>query len=210
MTLKRKYSSPQPNHPRVHKVTFMLNDDEQKAVERYLARYKIINKSRWYRETILSHILKTLEEKMMDPFNDEYFMKQALVEACSAAEEGEVPVGAVIVCNNQIIARAHNQTERLNDPTAHAEMLAITAAVGVLGAKYLTGCSLYVTVEPCVMCAGAIGWSQLSKIVYGATDEKRGFQQYAPKALHPKATVKKGVLENECAEEMRKFFQRKR
>ena len=131
---------------------------------------------------------------MMDPFNDEYFMKQALVEACSAAEEGEVPVGAVIVCNNQIIARAHNQTERLNDPTAHAEMLAITAAVGVLGAKY----------------AGAIGWSQLSKIVYGATDEKRGFQQYAPKALHPKATVKKGVLENECAEEMRKFFQRKR
>lgn len=147
---------------------------------------------------------------MMDPFNDEYFMKQALVEARSAAEEGEVPVGAVIVCNNQIIARAHNQTERLNDPTAHAEMLAITAAVGVLGAKYLTGCSLYVTVEPCVMCAGAIGWSQLSKIVYGATDEKRGFQQYAPKALHPKATVKKGVLENECAEEMRKFFQRKR
>ena len=147
---------------------------------------------------------------MMDPFNDEYFMKQALVEACSAAEEGEVPVGAVIVCNNQIIARAHNQTERLNDPTAHAEMLAITAAVGGLGAKYLTGCSLYVTVEPCVMCAGAIGWSQLSKIVYGATDEKRGFQQYAPKALHPKATVKKGVLENECAEEMRKFFQRKR
>ena len=138
---------------------------------------------------------------MMDPFNDEYFMKQALVEARSAAEEGEVPVGAVIVCNNQIIARAHNQTERLNDPTAHAEMLAITAAVGVLGAKYLTGCSLYVTVEPCVMCAGAIGWSQLSKIV---------FQQYAPKALHSKATVKKGVLENECAEEMRKFFQRKR
>ena len=130
---------------------------------------------------------------MMDPFNDEYFMKQALVEARSAAEEGEVPVGAVIVCNNQIIARAHNQTERLNDPTAHAEMLAITAAVGVLGAKYLTECSLYVTVEPCVMCA-----------------EKRGFQQYAPKALHPKATVKKGVLENECAEEMRKFFQRKR
>ena len=97
-----------------------------------------------------------------------------------------------------------------NDPTAHAEMLAITAAVGVLGAKYLTGCSLYVTVEPCVMCAGAIGWSQLSKIVYGATDEKRGFQQYAPKALHPKSTVKKGVLENECAEEMRNFFQRKR
>ena len=145
---------------------------------------------------------------MIDPFNDEYFMKQALIEARAAADEGEVPVGAVIVCNNRIIARAHNQTERLNDPTAHAEMLAITAAVSVLGAKYLTGCSLYVTVEPCVMCAGAIGWSQLSKIVYGATDEKRGFQQYAPKALHPKSTVKKGVLENECAEEMRNFFQR--
>ena len=99
---------------------------------------------------------------MIDPFNDEYFMKQALIEARAAADEGEVPVGAVIVCNNRIIARAHNQTERLNDPTAHAEMLAITAAVSVLGAKYLTGCSLYVTVEPCVMCAGAIGWSQLS------------------------------------------------
>ena len=128
---------------------------------------------------------------MIDPFNDEYFMKQALIEARAAAEEGEVPVGAVIVCNNRIIARAHNQTERLNDPTAHAEMLAITAAVGVLGAKYLTGCSLYVTVEPCVMCAGAIGWSQLSKVVYGAADEKRGFQQYAPKALHPKTNAPK-------------------
>ena len=143
---------------------------------------------------------------MMDPFNDEYFMKQALVEARSAAEEGEVPVGAVIVCNNQIIARAHNQTERLNDPTAHAEMLAITAAVGVLGAKYLTGCSLYVTVEPCVMCAGAIGWSQLSKIVYGATDEKRGFQQYAPKALHPKATVKKGFLKTNAPKKCANSF----
>ena len=199
MALKRKYSPPQPNRPRVHKVTFMLNDEEQKAVDRYLARYNIENKSRWYRETILSH-----------PFNDEYFMKQALVEARAAADEGEVPVGAVIVCNNQIIARAHNQTERLNDPTAHAEMLAITAAVGVLGAKYLTNCSLYVTVEPCIMCAGAIGWSQLSTIVYGASDEKRGFQQYAPKAFHPKAIVKKGVMEKECAEEMQKFFKSRR
>ena len=126
-------------------------------------------------------------------------MKQALVEARAAA-----------VCNNQIIARAHNQTERLNDPTAHAEMLAITAAVGVLGAKYLTNCSLYVTVEPCIMCAGAIGWSQLSTIVYGASDEKRGFQQYAPKAVHPKAIVKKGVMEKECAEEMQKFFKSRR
>ena len=128
---------------------------------------------------------------------DEYFMKQALVEARAAANEGEVPVGAVVVCNNQIIARAHNQTERLNDPTAHAEMLAITAAVSVLGAKYLTGCSLYVTVEPCIMCAGAIGWSQLSTIVYGASDEKRGYQAYAPKAFHPKAVVKKGVMEKD-------------
>lgn len=147
---------------------------------------------------------------MIQPFNDEYFMKQALIEARAAAEDGEVPVGAVIVCNNQIIARAHNQTERLNDPTAHAEMLAITAAVSVLGAKYLTGCSLYVTVEPCIMCAGAIGWSQLSTIVYGASDIKRGFQEYAPKALHPKAIVRKGILEKECAEEMKRFFKGKR
>ncbi|MDO4755838.1 MAG: nucleoside deaminase [Parabacteroides sp.] len=147
---------------------------------------------------------------MIQPFNDEYFMRQALVEARAAAAEGEVPVGAVIVCNNQIIARAHNQTERLNDPTAHAEMLAITAAVNVLGAKYLTDCSLYVTVEPCIMCAGAIGWSQLSTIVYGASDPKRGFQVYAPKAFHPKAIVRKGVLEEECAEEMKHFFKQKR
>lgn len=147
---------------------------------------------------------------MINPFDDEYFMKQALIEARAAAAEGEVPVGAVIVCNNQIIARAHNQTELLNDPTAHAEMLAITAAVGVLGAKYLTGCSLYVTVEPCVMCAGAIGWSQVSTIVYGATDDKRGFQKYAPQALHPKATVKSGILEEECSAEMQKFFRQRR
>ena len=138
----------------------------------------------------------------MNPFNDEYFMKQALVEARAAASEGEVPVGAVIVCNNQIIARAHNQTECLNDVTAHAEMLAITAAAGVLGAKYLTNCSLYVTVEPCIMCAGAIGWAQLSTIVYGASDDKRGFSKFAPQAFHPKAIIKKGILEKECAEEM--------
>lgn len=149
-------------------------------------------------------------EKMINPFDDEYFMKQALVEARAAAAEGEVPVGAVIVCNNRIIARAHNQTERLNDPTAHAEMLAITAAVGVLGAKYLTGCSLYVTVEPCVMCAGAIGWAQVSTIVYGASDEKRGFQGYAPRAFHPKAIVRNGVMEQECTEEMQRFFKQRR
>lgn len=146
----------------------------------------------------------------MNPFNDEYFMKQALAEARAAAAEGEVPVGAVVVCNNQIIARAHNQTELLNDTTAHAEMLAITAATGVLGAKYLTNCSLYVTVEPCVMCAGAIGWSQVSTVVYGAPDEKRGFRRYAPEAFHPKTVVKQGVLEQACADEMRKFFKERR
>lgn len=147
---------------------------------------------------------------MINPFDDEYFMKQALAEARAAAAEGEIPVGAVIVCNNQVIARAHNQTELLNDPTAHAEMLAITAAVGSLGAKYLAGCSLYVTVEPCIMCAGAIGWSQLSTIVYGASDAKRGFREYAPKAMHPKAVIKNGILEKECAEEMQKFFKQRR
>ena len=146
----------------------------------------------------------------MNPLTDEYFMKQALAETRLAAEEGEVPVGAVVVCNNQIIARGHNQTERLNDPTAHAEMIALTAATGVLGAKYLPDCILYVTVEPCIMCAGAIGWAQVSTIVYGASDEKRGFSIYAPKAFHPKAIVKKGIMEKECADEMISFFKKKR
>lgn len=146
----------------------------------------------------------------MSLLNDDYFMKQALAEARLAAEEGEVPVGAVVVCNDRIIARAHNQTERLNDPTAHAEMLAITAATGVLGAKYLSDCKLYVTVEPCVMCAGAIGWAQLGEIVYGASDEKRGFAKYAPLAMHPKAIIKSGVLEAECAAEMTSFFKKRR
>lgn len=146
----------------------------------------------------------------MNFFTDEYFMKQALAEARLAADEGEVPVGAVVVCKDRIIARAHNQTGRLQDPTAHAEMLAITAAVSVLGAKYLSGCSLYVTVEPCVMCAGAIGWAQLSKIVYGAADEKRGFSVFAPRAFHSKATSIKGVLEQECTHEITTFFRNKR
>ena len=146
----------------------------------------------------------------MPPFSDEYFMKQALKEARLAADEDEVPIGAVIACGDRIIARAHNRTERLNDPTAHAEMLAITAATGTLGAKYLTECRLYVTVEPCVMCAGAIGWAQLDAVVYGAPDEKRGFTRYAPNAFHPKTEVCTGVLEAECAEIMRSFFQNKR
>lgn len=146
----------------------------------------------------------------MNPFSDEYFMKQALTEARQAAGEGEVPVGAVVVCNNRIIARAHNQTERLNDPTAHAEMLAITSAFNTLGAKYLNDCTLYVTVEPCVMCAGALSWAQIGSIIYGASDEKRGFVRYAPNALHPKTFVKSGILADECAAEMREFFRKKR
>lgn len=137
-------------------------------------------------------------------------MKQALAEARVAAEEGEVPVGAVVVCGGRIIARAHNQTERLNDPTAHAEMLAITSATNVLGAKYLTDCSLYVTIEPCVMCAGAIGWSQTGTLVYGAADDKKGFTRYAPKAIHPKTILKSGILEDDCAGLMVDFFRKRR
>jgi tRNA(adenine34) deaminase len=146
----------------------------------------------------------------VQPFTDTYFMKQALAEARLAAGEGEVPVGAVVVCDNRIIARAHNRTEHLNDPTAHAEMLAITAATGLLGAKYLTNCTLYVTVEPCVMCAGAIGWAQIHTLVYGASDEKRGYRSFSPEALHPRTIVKNGVLEDDCATEMKLFFQNKR
>ncbi|GAB6395226.1 MAG: tRNA-specific adenosine deaminase [Bacteroidales bacterium] len=152
-----------------------------------------------------------MKKPQMNPFSDEYFMKQALAEARLAAAEGEAPVGAVIVCNNQIIARAHNQTERLNDPTAHAEMIAVTSAANALGAKYLTGCRLYVTVEPCVMCAGAIGWAQVSALVYGTADEKKGFTQYAASGvLHPKTSVKGGVMETECAKEMTDFFRKRR
>lgn len=146
----------------------------------------------------------------MNPFDDTYFMKQALAEAEAAAAEGEVPVGAVVVCDNRILARAHNQTERLGDVTAHAEMLAVTAAAHLLGGKYLAGCTLYVTVEPCVMCAGALGWAQVGRVVYGAPDEKRGFRHYAPQALHPKAEIVGGVLEEACGSLMQQFFRRKR
>ena len=137
-------------------------------------------------------------------------MKQALVEARQAFDEGEIPVGAVIVCGGRVIARAHNQTEMLTDVTAHAEMLAITSAASYLGGKYLTDCTLYVTVEPCVMCAGALGWAQISRVVYGADDDKRGFLRFAPEALHPKAEVTAGVLADECAALMKTFFKQKR
>lgn len=142
--------------------------------------------------------------------DDTYYMKQALAEAQKAAERGEVPVGAVVVCKDRIIARAHNLTETLTDVTAHAEMQAITAAASSLGGKYLNECTLYVTVEPCVMCAGAIGWAQTGRLVFGASDEKRGYQRYAPQALHPKTQVSQGVLANECARLMKEFFLNKR
>ena len=141
---------------------------------------------------------------------DEQFMRKALVEALAAFDEGEIPVGAVVVCQGRIISRAHNLTETLHDVTAHAEMQAITAAADTLGGKYLTDCTLYVTVEPCVMCAGAIGWAQIKRIVYGTADEKRGYALYAPHALHPKATVTGGVLEEECRTLMQDFFRRRR
>ena len=151
-----------------------------------------------------------IDEKSTDLNSYEYFMRQALVEAKKAAAADEVPVGAVIVCNERIIARAFNLTETLTDVTAHAEMQAITAAANFLGGKYLIDCTLYVTVEPCVMCAGALGWSQISRVVYGAADEKRGFTRFAPDALHPKTEVISGILETECSELMKEFFKRKR
>ena len=141
---------------------------------------------------------------------DEYYMRQALQEAHKALSAEEVPIGAVIVCRGQIIARGHNLTERLHDVTAHAEMQAITAATEYLGGKYLTDCTLYVTVEPCIMCAGALGWCQIPRVVYGAADEKRGFRRFAPQALHPRCEVVSGVLEEECSTLMKSFFQRKR
>ena len=142
--------------------------------------------------------------------DDTFYMKQALAEARKAAERGEVPVGALVVCKGRIIAHAHNLTETLTDVTAHAEMQAITAAASALGGKYLNECTLYVTVEPCVMCAGAIGWSQLKRLVYGAEDDKRGYRRYAPQALHPKTEVTSGILAEECAALMKAFFSSRR
>ena len=146
---------------------------------------------------------------MINPFTDEYFMKKALQEAEMAFEKDEIPVGAVIVIDNKVIARGHNLTEMLVDVTAHAEMQAITAAANFLGGKYLTGCTLYVTLEPCQMCAGALYWSQISKIVFGASDDNRGFTKMGTQ-LHPKTTIVKGVLANEASELMKRFFARKR
>lgn len=137
-------------------------------------------------------------------------MRRALDQARMAMDRDEIPVGVVVVCRDQIIARGYNLTETLTDVTAHAEMQAITSAANALGGKYLNQCTLYVTVEPCVMCAGAIGWSQLGRLVYGASDPKRGYSVFAPNALHPKTQVTKGVLEEECGALMREFFKAKR
>jgi tRNA(adenine34) deaminase len=144
----------------------------------------------------------------MELFTDEYFMREALKEAKKAFDIGEVPVGAVVVCKNRVIARAHNQTEKLTDATAHAEMLAITAAANFLGSKYLTECTLYVTLEPCVMCAGALHWAQVSKVVYGASDIQRGFSLVSSPLLHPKTVVEKGIKADECKVLIDDFFKR--
>ena len=146
---------------------------------------------------------------MENPFNDEYFMKKALQEAEIAFDKDEIPVGAIIVIDNKIIARGHNLTEMLVDVTAHAEMQAITAAANFLGGKYLVGCTLYVTLEPCQMCAGALYWSQISKIVFGASDEHRGYEKMGTQ-LHPKTTVVRGVLANEASDLMKRFFAKRR
>lgn len=150
------------------------------------------------------------KQKTYPLYSDDYFMAEALKEAVRALEKDEVPVGAVIVCQNRIIARAHNLTETLNDVTAHAEMQAFTAASGYLGGKYLDECTLFVTLEPCIMCAGAAYWTQVGKIVYGATDEKRGYNLIGQKLLHPKTEIVSGILEEECSRLVREFFRKKR
>jgi len=147
---------------------------------------------------------------MIEPYNDEYFMRQALLEANKAVEKNEVPVGAIIVCNNQIIARAHNLTEQLTDVTAHAEIQAITAAAQYLGAKYLKSCAMYVTLEPCKMCAGALYWSQIDKVVFGTRDEERGAGTVSPTLYHPSTLVLNGILKEECQDVLKKFFRKKR
>jgi len=148
--------------------------------------------------------------RYMNPFSHEFFMKEALKEANKALEQNEIPVGAIIVCKNQIIARAHNLTETLNDATAHAEMLAFTSATNYLGGKHLNNCTLYVTLEPCIMCAGASYWTQLSEIVFGASDKKRGYKIINQKIIHPKTNVISGVLEDDCSKLLINFFKEKR
>lgn len=143
---------------------------------------------------------------MLSVYSDSHFMKQALQQAQIALEEGEIPVGAVVVCENQIIARAYNQTEKLHDVTAHAEIIAITAAANFLNSKYLPDCTLYVTLEPCVMCAGALQWAQVGRIVYGAADDKRGFMRFGKKMLHPKTKLEYGIMEEECSSLLKLFF----
>lgn len=147
---------------------------------------------------------------MIQPFDDMYFMKQAYAEACKAAERGEVPVGAVITYKDRIIARSYNETERLKDVTAHAEILTITAAAHALGSKYLHDCKLYVTLEPCVMCAGALYWSQISAVIYGAEDEKRGFSRIGRELLHPSTKVEYGLMHEECSQLLKDFFAKRR
>jgi tRNA(adenine34) deaminase len=147
---------------------------------------------------------------MLNIFTDEYFMKEALKEAQKAFDEDEVPVGAVVVCDNKIIARAHNMTEKLNDVTAHAEMLAITSATNFLGGKYLNECSLYVTLEPCIMCGGALYWSQIKKLVYASSDLKRGFSNIEKNILHPKTDVVRGIMQQEASDLITSFFKSKR
>ena len=146
----------------------------------------------------------------MEQLDDTRFMREALREARAAADEDEVPVGAVVVCRGRIIAKGHNMTERLHDPTAHAEMIALTAATEALGGKYLDGCTLYVTVEPCPMCAAALCWAQLGSLVYGASDPKRGYSLYSPSLLHPKTAVTTGILSDECSEIVKEYFRGKR
>lgn len=146
----------------------------------------------------------------IEPFSDVYFMKKAIQEAVVAYEKDEVPIGAVVVVKNRIIARAHNLVETLNDVTAHAEMQALTAAANLIGGKYLNQCTLYVTLEPCAMCAGGIAWSQLGKLVFGAYDKERGFLKFNPKILHPKTEVVGGILEDDCSDLIKDFFEKKR
>ena len=165
-----------------------------------------------HKTTYISINCLTIEVDFMeiDLYSDNYFMKQAFKEALLAQEKGEVPIGAVIVSDNRIIARGHNQVESLQDATAHAEMIAITSAMSFLGTKYLRGCSLYVTMEPCAMCAGALSWAKLDRVVYGAEDSIKGFMKYGKELLHPKTKLEFGVMANECSQLVKSFFTKKR